>query len=109
MSRPGTCLSPSPPVTQPALAAGPRVTGVDLARGLALLGMIAAHVLDSDTKDRPPARYALLVAGAPAFAVVWRRHRDQGPLEALVGRASGRARRAVLGGPASPAGAAHRG
>jgi uncharacterized membrane protein len=43
----------------------------------------------------PTVRYLLLVAGALAFGLGWRRWFGQGPLERLVAAAAGRARRAV--------------
>ena len=59
-------------------------------------------------EDQPLALYALLVVGALVGAALWRRWRSQGPLEELVGRAAGRARRAVLGSPATRVGAVDR-
>jgi uncharacterized membrane protein YeiB len=59
-------------------------------------------------EDQPLALYALLVVGALVGAALWRRWRSQGPLEELVGRAAGRARRAVLGSPAPRVGAVDR-
>jgi uncharacterized membrane protein YeiB len=59
-------------------------------------------------EDQPLALYALLVVGALGWATLWRRRRSQGPLEELVGRAAGRARRAVLGSGAARAAAVDR-
>ena len=59
-------------------------------------------------EDEPLALYALLVVGALVWATLWRRWRSQGPLEELVARAAGRARRAVLGNPATRVGAVDR-
>jgi hypothetical protein len=44
----------------------------------------------------------------PLLASLWRRRRAQGPLEAVMGRAAGRARQAVLGSPAARVGAVDR-
>lgn len=46
-------------------------------------------------EDNDGALYALTVAGALAFAVVWRRLVGQGPLERIVSTAASRARRAA--------------
>jgi uncharacterized membrane protein YeiB len=71
---PGTALTPpEPPVVETTAPGGsrPRVTGVDVARGLALLGMIAMHVLD-DVGDNGPTATGLLASGrsAATFAVL---------------------------------------
>jgi uncharacterized membrane protein len=66
-----------PPVTPPPAGAAlktrlqGRVTGVDLARGLALLGMMAKHVFD-DTTDTGPTATGLIASGraAATFALV---------------------------------------
>jgi uncharacterized membrane protein len=52
-------------------AARPRVTGVDLARGLALLGMMAKHIFD-DTTAHGPTATGLIASGrsAATFALV---------------------------------------
>jgi len=78
------------------------------AAGAMTLTLYSAHVLLIAVgvfDDSELGQYLFLVAGSLLFASLWRRRRAQGPLEGLVGRASGRARRAVLGGPAVPAGA----
>jgi uncharacterized membrane protein len=59
-------------------------------------------------EDQPLALYALLVVGALGGATAWQRRRPQGPLEELVARAAGRARRAELGSPAPRARAVDR-
>ena len=66
-----TCASPSAPVTAEALPATPRVTGVDLARGLALFGMMAKHIFD-DSTDTGPTATGLIASGrsAATFALV---------------------------------------
>ena len=58
-------------------------------------------------EDAPGARF-LLVVRSLAFAVLWRRWQDQGPLERIVAEAANRARRAVLTRPGDPAGTAAR-
>jgi len=66
--------------------------------GSMTLTLYSAHVLFVATgllEDHPSLSYLLQVAAAFVFAVVWRRTRGQGPLEALVAKAAGRARRAV--------------
>jgi uncharacterized membrane protein len=82
------------------------------AAGAMTLTLYSAHILVIAVgvfDDSEVAQYLFLLVGSLVFASLWRRRRAQGPLEALVGRAAGRARRAVLGKPASPAGAVHRG
>jgi uncharacterized membrane protein YeiB len=64
--------SPPAPVPPPrATSRRARVTGVDLARGLALLGMMAAHVFDEVT-DRGPTWTGLIASGRAAalFAMI---------------------------------------
>jgi uncharacterized membrane protein YeiB len=81
------------------------------AAGAMTLTLYSAHALVIATgvfENQRLALYALLVAGALVWATLWRRWRPQGPLEELVGRAAGRARRAVLGGPAPRVGAVDR-
>src|ERR671933_2096393 len=65
------CPSVAPPVTAEAPAPSARVTGVDLARGLALLGMFAVHVFDEYT-DGGGTLTGYLAAGrsAATFALV---------------------------------------
>lgn len=46
--------------------------------------------------DNPDLLYAVTVAGALVFAVVWRRLVGQGPLERIVSTVSGRVRRAAM-------------
>ena len=82
------------------------------AAGAMTLTLYSAHILVIAVgvfDDSEVAQYLFLLVGSLVFASLWRRRRAQGPLEALVGRAAGRARRAVLGKPASPAGAVHPG
>ncbi|HEX2074344.1 MAG TPA: hypothetical protein VHF92_11200, partial [Geodermatophilus sp.] len=78
------------------------------AAGAMTLTLYTAHVLVLQTgvlEDHPAMQYLLLlVAPSLVFAVLWRRRRAQGPLEALVGRAADAARQAVLGSRAAPAG-----
>ncbi len=67
--------------------------------GAMTLTLYTAHILVLQTgllEDYPGVLYLLLAVGAVLFAVVWRRWRGQGPLERLVAKASGRARRRVL-------------
>jgi uncharacterized membrane protein YeiB len=54
--------------------------------------VLGSGVLD----DNDSALYALTVAGALVFAVVWRRLVGQGPLERIVSATAGRARRAAM-------------
>ncbi len=78
------------------------------AAGAMTLTLYSAHILVIAVgvfDDSEVAQYLFLVAGSLLFAPLWRRQHPQGPLESLVGRAAGRARRAVLGNTASPAGA----
>jgi hypothetical protein len=78
------------------------------AAGAMTLTLYSAHILVIAVgvfDDSEVAQYLFLVAGSLLFAPLWRRRHPQGPLESLVGRAAGRARRAVLGNTASPAGA----
>lgn len=66
--------------------------------GSMTLTIYSAHVLLLGTdllSDEPLVLYLVSVAGALAFAVVWRRWVGQGPLEKMVATLSGRARRAV--------------
>ncbi|WP_217636090.1 heparan-alpha-glucosaminide N-acetyltransferase domain-containing protein [Geodermatophilus siccatus] len=81
------------------------------AAGAMTLTLYSAQALVIATgvfEDQPLTLYAFLVAGALVGATLWRRWRSQGPLEELVGRAAGRARRAVLGSPATRVGAVDR-
>jgi uncharacterized membrane protein YeiB len=50
----------------------PRVVGVDVARGLALFGMMATHVLESSNDDGSPTAATVIAAGrsAATFALV---------------------------------------
>lgn len=66
-----SCACPSPPVTPEAPPARSRVTGVDVARGLALFGMMAVHVWDT-VEDDVPSTSTVIAGGrsAAAFAVV---------------------------------------
>jgi uncharacterized membrane protein YeiB len=88
-------------LTQPVRVAGAMTLTLYSAQAL----VIATGVFE----DRPLALYALLLAGALVFASLWRRRRAQGPLEELVGRAAGRARRAVSGSPGTRVGTVDRG
>ena len=68
--------------------------------GAMTLTLYSAHILVLATglfEDDDLLLYLVLVVGSMVFATLWRRWRAQGPLEELVGRAAGRARRAVLG------------
>lgn len=74
------------------------------------LTLYSAHVLVLETEvfeDAPGARFLLVVCSL-AFAVLWRRWQDQGPLERIVAEAANRTRRAVLTRPGDPAGTAAR-
>lgn len=67
--------------------------------GAMTLTIYSAHALVLGSGlfgDNPGALYAVTVAGALVFAVVWRRFAGQGPLERIVSTASGRARRAAM-------------
>lgn len=68
--RAGT-LQAAPPVASSG-ATGARVGGVDVARGLALLGMMATHVFDTLADDGSPTVSALVASGrsAATFALV---------------------------------------
>jgi hypothetical protein len=71
--------------------------------GAMTLTLYSAHILVLATgllEDHELALYLVLVVGSMVFATLWRRWRPQGPLEELVARAAGRARRAVLDSPA---------
>jgi len=67
--------------------------------GTMALTLYTAHVLVLATgvlDDEPVVLYLVLIVGACVFAMLWRRFVGQGPLERLVARLAGRARRAVL-------------
>jgi uncharacterized membrane protein YeiB len=69
------------------------------AAGSMTLTLYSAHLLVLETgllEDDALALYLLLVLAALAFAVLWRRRHERGPLERVVSAASSRARRAVL-------------
>lgn len=66
--------------------------------------VLAAGVFD----DWGTAQYLFLVVSSLAFAILWHRRHDHGPLEKVVAVAAGRARRAVLARPTSPAPATDR-
>ena len=53
------------PASSGTVARGGRVTGVDLARGLALFGMIAKHIFD-DSTDTGPTATGLIASGRSA-------------------------------------------
>jgi hypothetical protein len=60
------------------------------------LTLYSAHLVLLATgvlRDQPAALYLLMVLGAMAFAVVWRRWIGQGPLERIVAAAAGATRR----------------
>jgi uncharacterized membrane protein YeiB len=65
---------PRPAVRSPEVATGPpaRLAGVDLARGVALLGMMAAHVFDTFSDDGTPTAATVIAGGrsAATFALV---------------------------------------
>jgi hypothetical protein len=53
----GTILEPpGPPAVAAADGGGARVIGVDVARGLALLGMIAVHIFDTLHGNNTPSK-----------------------------------------------------
>jgi uncharacterized membrane protein YeiB len=66
-----TCGTATAVVTPVTSARRPRVTGVDLARGLALFGMMAKHIFD-DSTDTGPTATGLIASGrsAATFALV---------------------------------------
>jgi uncharacterized membrane protein YeiB len=81
------------------LPAAQRVLAPVQAAGTMSLTLYSAHILVLATgvlEDWETVQYLVLVAGCLAFAVLWRRRHDQGPLEKLVATPSTRARRAVL-------------
>jgi uncharacterized membrane protein len=64
--------------------------------GSMVLTLYSAHLVVIATgvlQDTPVLLYVLMVVGALAFALLWRRWFGQGPLERIVAVASGRARR----------------
>ena len=67
---PGTPMPPAFPTAKP--VSGPRLTGVDAARGVALLGMMAVHALmDADATGRPTVTFSLSAGrSAAVFAVL---------------------------------------
>jgi uncharacterized membrane protein YeiB len=76
------------------------------AAGTMTLTLYSAHILLLALgvfEDWEIAQYLFLVVSALVFAVLWSRFRDQGPLEKLVGTASGDVRRVVLGTTRAPA------
>ena len=67
--------------------------------GAMTLTIYSAHALVMGSGvlgDNDDVMYALTVAGALLFALVWRRVIGQGPLERIVSAASGKARRAAM-------------
>ncbi len=66
-----TCSFTSPPAAPSSAPSRSRVTGVDLARGLALFGMMAKHIFD-DSTDTGPTATGLIASGrsAATFALV---------------------------------------
>ncbi len=81
------------------------------AAGAMTLTLYTAHVLVLETEvseDAPGARFLLFVVCSLAFAILWRRWQDQGPLERVVAGAADRSRRAVLTRSGEPAGTAAR-
>jgi hypothetical protein len=70
--------------------------------GTMTLTIYSAHVLVINSgllSGRHYALYAVLVAGALAFAVIWHRLMGQGPLERMVAMGAGRARLAAMARP----------
>ncbi|WP_433285900.1 heparan-alpha-glucosaminide N-acetyltransferase domain-containing protein [Pseudonocardia sp. CA-142604] len=66
------------------------------AAGAMALTLYSAHLVLLATgvlRDQPAALYLVMVLGAMAFAVVWRRWIGQGPLERIVAAAAGATRR----------------
>jgi uncharacterized membrane protein YeiB len=64
---------PRPPTpVAPAAVIGARVAGVDVARGLALFGMMATHVFDTLAEDGSPTASTVVAAGrsAATFALI---------------------------------------
>ncbi len=60
----GASLEPNgPSALAPAAGSGVRVVGVDVARGLALLGMIAVHIFDTLHRDDTPSKTHQVMAG----------------------------------------------
>ncbi len=64
--------SPNADGTIPAPGKRPRMIGVDVARGLAVIGMIATHTLPMETESGSPTTVSMLAAGraAATFVVV---------------------------------------
>lgn len=65
------------------------------------LTLYSAHLFLISTgilEDWPELLFVVMVASAIAFAMVWRRHQGQGPMELVVGDASGWVKRAVITG-----------
>jgi uncharacterized membrane protein len=60
----GTVVEPpGPPTSAPVGGGGARVVGVDVARGLALLGMIAVHIFDTLHGNNTPSKTQQVLAG----------------------------------------------
>ena len=77
-----------------------RLLGPIEAAGTMTLTLYSGHILLIALgvfEDWEIAQYLFLVVSSIAFAVLWRRWRNQGPLEKIVATASGDVRRAVLG------------
>lgn len=78
MSAPTAVHAPPPkaddtvPIPIPTPAKRPRLIGVDVARGLAVIGMIATHTLPMETESGAPTTVSMLAAGraAATFVVV---------------------------------------
>ncbi|MBD7996331.1 DUF1624 domain-containing protein [Arthrobacter sp. Sa2CUA1] len=69
------------------------------AAGSMTLTLYTGHLLILGSgfyEDQPEVSLVLQVAAVIAFALIWRRFHSQGPLEELVGKAAGAARRRVL-------------
>lgn len=69
------------------------------AAGSMTLTLYTAHLLILGSgfyEDQPEVSFVLQVAAVIAFALIWRKFHSQGPLEDLVARAAGAARRRVL-------------
>ncbi|MBP2367269.1 heparan-alpha-glucosaminide N-acetyltransferase domain-containing protein [Pseudonocardia parietis] len=78
MSAPAPADSPPPagtdvttPLRLPTTRRRPRLVGVDVARGLAVIGMIATHALPQATENGSPTAVAMLAAGRAAATFVF--------------------------------------
>jgi uncharacterized membrane protein YeiB len=76
-----------------------RVLAPVRAAGTMTLTLYSVHIILVGVgvfEDWEMVQFLFFVVGSMVFATLWRHRRTQGPLEELVGRAAGRARRAVL-------------